>query len=268
MIKDSRMCSVNVIGEPHFVMDADLSLVYKDGKYGLMHTSKHDNKGGGCEYDRELILPCEYDNLFFVEIKYVPHLIAVQQGKQGLFCFEGCTNGCWEEIFVKKLIPCMYDRIEIGRENEVLFLYEGSRIACFHLHKGKVFAECEHHKELYHNWLLCINGDNKALWNTCLPAYVSSLATEDVVHLGTYELGDIFRLKSWDEREEDLLQQLIFCEYQGEGILFGPKARDITIHTKTDRKECSVVGIEMTFGNREDALRMETVNEIAGRTQI
>lgn len=262
MIISSKMCEISVIGEPHLVMGADLSVVCKDGKYGLVHTSRLDEHEGSYVYEKELILPCDYDNLFFVDIEFMPHLIAVLQGKQGLFCFEGCTNGYYEEIIVEQRVPCIYDRIEIGHNTDTLFLHSGSKIFCFSLYSGKIFAECEHVKELCNDWLLCISGDNVELWRTQHYSRITTLETDDITYLGTYEQGFVFKLKVWDEKEDDLLQQLLFCEYFEKGFHFGPKAKSLTVHTKVERKERSVVGIEMSFGNWEDKLSIEAVNEI------
>ena len=262
MIISSKMCEISVIGEPHLVMNADLSVVCKDGKYGLVHTSRLEGHEGPYVYEKELILPCEYDNLFFVDIEFMPHLIAVIHGKQGLFCFEGCTNGYYEEIMVEQRVPCIYDRIEIGQKTDALFLHSGRKISCFSLYRGKVFAECEHVKELCNDWLLCISGDDVELWHTHHYNMITKLETDDVTYLGTYEQGYVFKLKIWDEKENDLLQQLLFCEYLGDGFHFGPKAKRLTVHTKVERKGRSVVGIEMSFGSCQNELSIEAVNEI------
>lgn len=64
MIVSSKICEISVIGEPHMMMDADLSIVCEGGKYGLVHTSCLEGGESSYIYDKELILPCEYDNLF------------------------------------------------------------------------------------------------------------------------------------------------------------------------------------------------------------
>ena len=253
MVVNSKICDVCVMGE---YVEADISIVCSDGKYGLLHSERTPDG------ERELILPCEYDNLFFIKTEYEHNLIAVQQGKQGVLVFEGRTSGTYENISVVERIPCIYDYIEVGRENDVLFLHSGNKISCFHMQKEKIFTECDDFKEICYNTLLCVNGDSYGLWYTDFPRFICALETEDIFYLGDYEQGEVFMLKIWDKQKEDFEQQLLFSEYCGHGAHFSSKANTIRVRTKSSGKEPAVIGVEMSFSDIKDKLSIETVNEI------
>ncbi|MBQ2960882.1 MAG: hypothetical protein IJE09_06640 [Oscillospiraceae bacterium] len=258
----SRMCDVNVIGEPHLVMKADLSVVCKDGKYGLVHTSKLNSDECGDLHEKELILPFEYDNLFFVEIDCIAYLFAAFQGKQGVFQFEGRGKAGIEEVIVTELLPCIYNRIELGIKTDVLYLYDGDKILCYSLPEKKVFTECEYYEELCNGFLLCTQNGEIKLWNTYCPGFITKLDTYEILHIGSYERGEVFKLIHWNGRESKNMEQLLFCGFQGDEFSFSPIASEIVLHTKIRKKGCLVVGIEMSFGNWKDKFSVETVNEI------
>ena len=101
----SKMCYVEIIGNEDYHIKADLSIISKDGKYGLLHSSKMDTEEKDARYESTLSLPVEYDNLFFIEVRDKTYLVAVSEGKQGLYKLKGCKNGYIEEMVTEKLLP-------------------------------------------------------------------------------------------------------------------------------------------------------------------
>ena len=262
-VMHSKKIHVNVKGTSHLVVEADLSIVCSDGKYGLVRSTKDP---ADHSYFTELILNCEYDNLFFVEFDYFHHLIAVSEGKQGLFTFE-CQSAESEDVAVRQILPCIYDRIEIGRKTKLLFLHKGSEVSCFHRESRSIFTKCESYIELSKDYLFCISNSSNELWHTCRPRFVFAADTLLISHLGIYEqsffeTGDVFALRYWRDELEGYEEQLLFCESLGENFHLGPMAKNISVHTKFAKEQIGLTKIEMCFGNGKDILTCEDVNAI------
>ncbi|MBR2879746.1 MAG: hypothetical protein IKC02_03640 [Oscillospiraceae bacterium] len=263
-VLESKICQVRVNDEEDCI-DADISIVYHDGLYGLMHTSKIEGSRCG-DRDDQLLLPLKYDNLFFIDIDKVPHVATVQRGKQGL-CRLQCRS---KNIFAKQLLPPIYDSIHFGEKTGVLFLHKKGIISCFSIYEDCVFATCESYKELCDDYLLCTKETDHTLWYTADVRLICHPQADNISFLGSYKhdlwwAGSVFLLKHKKQNEVES-SQLLFCEDIGEGFYFSPIATKISVHTKSGRERCELTQIDMSFGNREDTLTEKIVNAITKET--
>ena len=264
-ILKSKICRVNP-GDEEECIYADVSIVCKDGLFGLVHTTKLEGSNCGSR-DEELLLPLKYDNLFFIDVDEIHYVVTVQRGKQGL-CSLQCRG---ETILAEQLLPSIYDSIHFGEKSGVLFLHKMGIISCFNIYKNCVFAKCESYKEPYYDYLLCTKENQHALWYTPSPNLVYSPLTNNISFLGSYKqdswwTGSVFLLK-YKKQDEPESSQLLFCEDFGEGFHLSPIATRISANAMTNGERYRLTQIDMSFGNGSDILTKEIVNDITKETQ-
>lgn len=267
IVISNMMCSVEIVGEEGEYISADLSIIAKDGKCGLLHNSRICIDERDSDYESSLTLPIKYENLFFIESDRKTYLVAVADGKQGLFKLQAHTNGHYTQIIAITLLQCAYDRIEAARKNNILLLYSQNKISCYSPIEQKLLTVCDEVEEPCRDYLLCKRGDSYQLWNTfglrwltCLPK------TDEFCYAGTYDGGDVFKLRYWDEDLQSTVEQLLFCEFYVYTVHFSHKASQLTVMTKTNAHGHRLVKVEMSWGYGDSALPFDMIGELCGET--
>lgn len=264
MVISNKVCYVEIIGVEGEYISADLSIITKDGKCGLLHNSKMNIDERDPDYESALTLPIEYENLFFIESDKKTYVVAVADGKQGLFKLQAHKNGFFEEVIAKALLQCAYDRIEAARKNNILFLYSQNKISCYSPREQKMLTVCDEVEEPCREYLLCKRGKNYQLWNTFGLKWLTSLPIiDEFCYEGTYEAGDVFKLRYWDEDSQDCVSQLLFCEFYVYTVHFSHKAKQLAVMTKTGASERRLVRVEMSWGDGDSMLPFDIVDEIS-----
>ncbi len=127
----SEFCDLKEMGKDYYCGGFDLSIVEKDGKYGMIYTEK------SCVDDEDLhpplyseygLLDCEYDAIYSLHRENKGYFVVFQGSKCGIIQAV-CS---WQERFFecREIFPCIYDRIELIDTSycEIIVLQSGKKL--------------------------------------------------------------------------------------------------------------------------------------------
>lgn len=251
-IARTKTCFVPATSAQDSLVKVEMSVVCKNGKYGLFYTPHP--KECWQEQRRLLILPINYDNLLFEEVDGTSYLIAVVAGKQTLFKLEMMDTEDKDEVIACKLPMTCCDRIVISTNRRFFHLFNEGTESLFDLCDEIEFLKCDRIEQISKEFYRAYTGNKSVIWDT---AYKVPLITidENVLckYVGAYNQGDVFKL-TFCEDNDAIFDQLLFYEYRGYGAYLSPRAERITIRTKEGFCENRVVGIEMSWGDWESPI--------------
>lgn len=253
----SKTITVNFEENSDYV-DADISIVFDNGKYGLSYNNK-----GNKDF---LILPIEFENIFFIDSTCGVYIATVTNAKQGVYKLKAERVNNSNNVIAENILPCIYDNIQIGKLNGVLFLLKENKFFCYALMEEQILTECESVEEICPCYMLCINENEMELWYTYNIKHICTLSNkrEDccLYYIGDYEDGVVFKLSFWEDEER--FERLLFCEHFGDKYQLSPKFSRIKATTKALGLNSNiVVDLQMELGNSEEILSSKTVYEFA-----
>jgi len=195
----------------------DLTIVVSGEKYGLIW--QEDDEGTE-------LLPCIYDNIYFLKLGYLYAVAVVTAGKTGLFVPLGCEDCSSRTIEMRKLLPCVYDRFEPAVLNgQLLFCFSGDQQQVYDAVEEQLSLPFDQVRELSSRFLLFRGTDHQAL--CCGRGFREVYRTSDEVlctYAGRWAGGDVFRLTEGRHRE-----QLLFTDFYGGQVRLSPIAGDIRL---------------------------------------
>ncbi len=261
-VVSSKICDV-YMREDKSGFEAELSIVRKGGKYGLMFNFKVEPTDGIPYHEDLLIIDCKYDNMCFMKMDGDTYLMVVSDGMQGLLKTEGYYRGEGRAVSFVECAPCEYDRIEPCKNNFAFLFYRQDKIFCYASRFDEIIAICEKVEDLEGKFLFCTTGNKSEFWSTFDKTRLAVLDDiDECIFAGNYDIGDVFRLRYKGGGEEGTEYQLLFYSYFTEKVTLSPKTTQLSIRTKMTHFHHSVVGIHMGWGDWEYALPYETIQEI------
>lgn len=125
----SELCEIRVLGTENETIKADLVIVEKNGKYGLIQAEHDENwfEEGVCFC--EYILYCEYEEIDFLKTAVGTGVLIRKDGKIGFYTFSASSGNQNSHIFCEEMFPCVYDEISYTGGYPAYFrLFEGNQV--------------------------------------------------------------------------------------------------------------------------------------------
>lgn len=110
----SGMCYLKEVGSDFSIGGFDMSIVSKDGKFGMIHTEHWnvpDEDFHAPVYSEIGALECVYDAIYSLDSENSGRFVVFQGGKCGLV--QAVCTGFREFLECREVFPCVYDRIEL-----------------------------------------------------------------------------------------------------------------------------------------------------------
>ena len=135
----SELCFLKEIGCDYYVGGLDLSIVEKNGKYGMIfteHSFVPNEDSGFPIYNVYGILDCEYDAIYSLHRENKGYFVAFQGGKCGLI--QATASGWKEFCDCREIFPCSYDRIELIDTGycEIIVIQSGENLFYYNVDTG------------------------------------------------------------------------------------------------------------------------------------
>lgn len=110
----SGMCYLKEAGSDFSIGGFDMSIVSKNGKFGMIHTEHWnvpDEDFHAPVYSEIGALECVYDAIYSLDSENSGRFVVFQGGKCGLV--QAVCTGFREFLECREVFPCVYDRIEL-----------------------------------------------------------------------------------------------------------------------------------------------------------
>ena len=246
---DSRICDVQLIDQPCYTTNLDLSIVSKNSKYGLMYNALE-------ERNAELIVPCEYDNIYFTELWLNTYCIAILNGKSGLFKLLSCQKEDIVTAIAEQIVPCIYERIENCYPYHLL--YDRKTVQWYNHDTGKISAKYDRVVPIGDQYLLYTLGNRTSIWDHLNSKFVFNIPENcQIAELGYHDKYAVFKLF----HTEDKTEQLLFCCIDSGKIRLSHKAENIIVYFKHGDVQ-DIIGIQMSWGNMNETLNENIIDMI------
>lgn len=136
----SGMCYLKEIGKDYSIGGFDMSIVSKNGKYGLIYTEHWnvtDEDFHAPVYSEIGALECVYDAIYSLDSENSGRFVVFQGGKCGLV--QAVCTGLNQFLECKEIFPCVYDRIElIGKDFcRLVILQSGRKMFYYNIDTGQ-----------------------------------------------------------------------------------------------------------------------------------
>lgn len=135
----SELCDIKEMGKDYYIGGFDLSVVEKNGKYGMIYTEKSSVDDEDLHppiYSEYGLLDCDYDAIYSLHRRNKGYFVVFQGGKCGLLqvlCSDFNSFCDYREI-----CPCIYDRIELINVGfcEIVILQSGRKLFYYNIDTG------------------------------------------------------------------------------------------------------------------------------------
>lgn len=202
----SQLCSLEIAGEDYWSGGFDISIVSKDGKYGLIYTQhQYDSERQEVQYIENSLCDCKFDSIHNLQIIDASGcFVYFSGGKCGLLKLR-----CFEEIddFIEctYAVPCIYDFIStVDRSDNILLCYQGADVRYYNL-STEALSSCYSSIEVEQGIAICETDGRFSLIDT---------RTDDSIYCGEeneyleyccrYRNGMVFKESHGEEDLNDL----------------------------------------------------------------
>ena len=135
----SELCDLKEMGKDYYIGGFDLSVVEKNGKYGMIYTEKSSVDDEDLHppiYSEYGILDCDYDAIYSLHRQNKGYFVVFQGSKCGLLqvlCSDFNSFCDYREI-----CPCVYDRIELINVGfcEIVIMQSGRKLFYYNIDTG------------------------------------------------------------------------------------------------------------------------------------
>ena len=243
----SEICFLKEIGYDCYIGGFDLSIVDKNGKYGMIfteHSFAPDEDSGFPFYNVYGILDCEYDAIYSLHRENKGYFVAFQGGKCGLI--QATASGWKEFCDCREIFPCSYDRIELidAVYCELIVFQRGKKIFYYDIDTG---FRSEMYDRIWtqKRFVFCMDGERTKVFNGIGNNFIFD-SEHEINYVGIYKECYVFvESDKCPERDENDIPIINGCIYyynsDTNSVLKTEKLKNIRI-----KKDCRAVCEEIT----------------------
>lgn len=128
-----QLCSLEVVGEEYWAGGYNISIVSRNGKYGLIYTqNQYDADRDETRYTENTLCDCKYDSIHNLHIVDASGcFVCFLGGKCGLLKLR-CYDGSEDVVECTCALPCIYDCISTAGGCDSVLLCRQGETTCYY----------------------------------------------------------------------------------------------------------------------------------------